>query len=498
MRTILKGGKVLTLNKDDLVLEVGDILINGEKIEEIAENIVPNESIEKIIDVKGKLLIPGLVNAHLHSDEKLFSGLLDNLPLELWMLYSCPPLAYGPFDDRLIYLRTMLAAIEMVKNGITCAQDDVSEVPVPTISGYNSVFKAYEDIGMRANVALNMNDKSYLDKLPYTREIIPLELQQKLNGFMAKEDLLEIYKETIRKWNGRSDLKVVISSSAPQRCTDGYLMQLDELSRLHDLPMHTHILETKTQVVTGNEFYGKSIIQHAHEIGFLSERLTIIHSIWVTDEDIEIMGDAGVSVAHNPISNLKLGSGIMPLRKLINAGVNVTLGTDGASSSDSLNIFEVMKSAALLHKVTNPEYKEWPTSNEVLRMATHNAAYSTRRMKEIGSLEKGKKADITILNLKSPAFTPLNDLKNHLVYCENGSSVDSVIIGGKFVLENGKLLTVNEEDILEEINELMPSFKEKYHNTVIENEKLFPYIDEIYWRCMKEDIGMNRFSDFEA
>jgi len=209
------------------------------------------------------------------------------------------------------------------------------------------------------------------------------------------------------------------------------------------------------------------------------------------------MGEAGVSVAHNPISNLKLGSGIMPLRKLLNAGVNVTLGTDGTSSNDSQNMFEVMKFTALLHKVTNPKYQEWPSSDEVLKMATHNAAFSTRRTQEIGSLEKGKKADMIILNLKNPAFTPLHNIKNHLVYCENGRSVESVIIGGKLVMHNGKLLTVNEEEILGEIHDLMPDFKKKFQNTIKENERLFPYIDEIYWRCMKQNVGLNRFSDFK-
>ena len=259
----------------------------------------------------------------------------------------------------------------------------------------------------------------------------------------------------------------------------------------------THILETKMQAVSGSEFYGKSIIKHAADIGFLSDRLTIAHSIWVSDEDIEIMGKAGVSVAHNPVSNLKLGSGIMPFRKLVKAGVNVTLGTDGISSNDSQNIFEVMKFTALLHKVTNPNYREWPTSDEVLRMATLNAARSTRRTQEIGSLEIGKKADIIILNLKNPSFTPLHDIKKHLVYCENGRSVETVIIGGEIVMHEGKLLTVNEAKILEEITELMPEFQARLHETIKENHKLFPFIEEIYNRSIKQKLGVNRYSDCE-
>ena len=147
MKLLLKGGKVLTLNEQDIIMNKGDVLVENDSIKEIGQNLLVGQ-VDKVIDCTNKLVMPGLVNSHLHSDENMFKGLFDNLPLEMWMLYSCPPLAYGPFSERLIYLRTMIGAIEMVKSGITSVQDDVSECPNPTIDGYNAVFTAYEDIGL--------------------------------------------------------------------------------------------------------------------------------------------------------------------------------------------------------------------------------------------------------------------------------------------------------------------------------------------------------------
>ncbi len=493
MKTLFKGGYVLTLDKEDRRLPVGDVLVENNKIVAVGRDL-PSEG-AKVVDCAGHLVMPGLTNSHLHSDENLFRGLFDNLPLEIWMLYSCPALDYGPFSERLIYLRTMLGAIEMVKEGVTSVQDDVSECPEGTVAGYNQVFHAYEDIGLRANVAMNQPTRTYCDKLPFVRELIPAEIQKEFGPATDGSANLRLYEEIISQWNGRSNLKVVVSTSAPQRCSDEYLKKAYAMAERYDLPFHTHILETKTQRVTGYEFYGKTIIAHVKDLGLLTPRSTIIHSVWVDDADIAMMGEAGVNVAHNPVSNLKLGSGIMPFRKLWDAGVNIVLGTDGVSSNDGQSILEGMKFEALLHKVTHPDYHKWPTADEVLKTATANAARSLRREDEIGSLEAGKRADIVVMDMSTPAFTPLNDVKNHLVYCENGSSVRQVWVDGRLIVEDGKVLTVDEEKLLSELRGLMPEFKERFEHSVEVNNRLFAPLEEMYWRCMNSDVKLNRFSD---
>lgn len=493
MRILLKHAKIVTFNEKDDILEEADLLVDGRKICRIGRGL--KETADKVIDCTGKLVMPGLVNSHLHSDENMFRGLFDNLPLEPWMLYSCPPLSYGPFSERLIYLRTMLGAMEMVKKGITCIQDDASECPKGTVEGYDQVFRAYRDIGLKGNVALNMGDRAYMDKLPYTYETIPKELQGKLSSTGNPEEMLELYQEMIRRWNGKEGMKVVCSTSAPQRCTDGYLMQALKLALDHDLPMHTHILETRMQRSTGPEFYGKSIVQHIKDLGFLTDRLTIIHGVWMDEADMAAIGEAGASVAHNPVSNLKLGSGIMPLRKMIENKVNIVLGTDGMSSNDGYSMFETMKFAALLQKVVDADYRTWLSAKNILDLAIKTPAKSLRREAEIGGLEEGKDADICIINLKTEAFTPLNDIYKHLVYCEDGRDVETVIAAGKILMEDGKLLNVDENALLEELQAMTGEFKERYQKSVEENEVLLPYVHQIYEKCIDQfqDCTCNLF-----
>ena len=494
MRLLIKNATILTLNDKGDILKKGDMLVDNGVISEIAEKI--EAPAETVIDCTGKLVMPGLVNAHLHSDENMFKGLFDNLPLELWMLYSCPPLEYGPFSERLIYLRTAIGAIEMIRQGITAVQDDVSECPKGTFEGYDQVYQAYHDSGLKANVAMNMGNREYCDKLPFARDIFPPVLQRKLAGKPDPDEMLELYKAIIQKWNGKNGIKVVLSSSAPQRCTDEYLLRLLMLGEKMDLPMHTHILETRMQRVTGTEFYGKSIVKHIDEIGFLTDRLTVIHGVWMDAEDFELLAKRGATLVHNPVSNLKLGSGVMPLIRAVECGVNVALGTDGMSSNDGQSIFEAMKFAALLQKVSDTDYHKWLDSREILKMATKNAAYSMRRTSEIGCLEAGKDADFLIINLKGMAFTPCNNFYNQLVYCENGNSVETSFVRGEKIYDNGRVLGYNEEDIIREFQNLHGEFKEIFAKTVKENDALMPYVDQIYKKSveMLNCNGHNLFS----
>lgn len=484
MKILLKNAKILTFNASDEILEHADLLTDGRKIAKIGHKI--EACADKVIDCTDKLVMPGLVNSHLHSDENMFRGLFDNLPLEPWMLYSCPPLMYGPFSERMIYLRTMIGAMEMVKKGITCVQDDVSECPKATLEGYNQVFQAYKDVGLKGNIAVNMGDRKYMDKLPYTREFIPEKYHEQLSSKPEQEEMLALYEEVIKRWDRKDGMKVVFSTSAPQRCTDEYLMRALDMAEKYDLPMHTHILETRMQRVTGAEFYGKSIVRHIKELGFLTNRLTIIHGVWMDERDMGLIADAGAYVAHNPVSNLKLGSGIMPLRKMVKNHVNVVLGTDGMSSNDGYSIFETMKFAALLQKVMDSDYRTWLDAKAIMKLAVTAPAGSLRRMDEIGGLETGRDADICIINLKSEAFTPFNDIYNHLVYCEDGSDVETVIAAGQILMEDRKLLKVDEKAMIEELQEMTGEFKEQYKKTAEENSILMPSVDQIYKKCVKQ------------
>ncbi|MGO4837358.1 amidohydrolase family protein, partial [Rhizobiaceae sp. 2RAB30] len=265
--------------------------------------------------------------------------------------------------------------------------------------------------------------------LPYAREVMPAELQAKLafGPPITASAYIDYCRAAIEAFDGRAGrLKFMIAPSAPQRCTPDLLTACYELANAKNLPFHTHVLETITQAVTGPELYDKSLVRHLADLGVLGRNTTIAHSVWVNDEDMALMGAAGCSVAHNAIANQKLGAGVAPIRRLMDAGVTLALGTDGVSSNDTARIFDVMRVAARLHSATGPNYEQWLSAAEILQAATLGGARSALLEEVTGSLEAGKAADLVILDLGAYPFTPLNDIAKHLVYCENGSSIELV------------------------------------------------------------------------
>lgn len=492
-RMVIKNAQIMTLNDKDEFHTNMDMLVEGDTIKEIRHGIeaLPGDH---VIDCTDRLITPGLVNSHLHSDENIFKGWYSSLPLELWMLYAYPLFGFERPSNRLIYLRTMLGAIEMLRSGVTTIQDDYMEQPFTTLEGHGAAIRAYVDLGLRANVSVYEMHHHFCDNIPYLREIIPADMQKQFSDPEPADQVYARVEELIQEWNGKEDVKIVVSISAPQRCDDAFSKHMFHIAEKYDLPYHIHICETRAQRITGREFYGSTIAQHSNDIGILSPRTTIAHCIWVDDKDIQVYRDAGVNIVHNPVSNLKLGSGIMPYYKLADAGINICLGTDGMSTNDSNNMLEVMKTTALLHKVTHPDFHKWPSSNAILKMATKNAARSVRRTDEIGSLEVGKKADMVVFDLNTFALAPETDLKNQIIYCENGSSIDKVIARGKLLMDDHRILTVNENAIMSELRELWAEYRPCFEKAMKSMDKVAPHLEEMYWRCMKDSDSLWRFS----
>jgi len=478
----------------------GDILIEGSRIVHIGDAISTPDGARKI-DGGNRLVTPGLVNAHVHSWEAMFKGRFDNMPLEIWMLYSYPIVGMKALDPRLIYLRSMVVAMESLKNGVTCLVDDVIELPVQGMDAIDAVFDAYDEIGIRANVSGNVMDRPFIDTIPFSREYLPKELVDEVLKIpvTSPKEYLEFASKAVKKHHDRSDrLRYLVAPSGPQRCTEELLKATHDFAAEIGSSYHIHVLETKVQAVTGREFYGKTLVQYLDDLGVLSDRATLAHSIWVTDDDIARMAKRGSSAAHNPISNQKLGAGIAPFRKLLDAGVNVALGSDGISSSDTSRLLDVMHVAGLLHKVTTPAYNRWPTASEVIYAATMGGARSCQLHKEIGSLEKGKRADLVLFDVETLSFTPQNNLEHHLVYCENGSSIDKVFVNGEVVVDGGELTKVHELTLVRELRERSNAFGEHYKGVERLNRRFESYFAAIHKRCCGENIGLNRYSASEA
>ncbi|MGG6898250.1 amidohydrolase family protein [Rhizobium sp. BR 315] len=473
----------------------GDLLVEGGLIAAIGPDLAPPDG-ARIIDGRDRLIMPGLVNAHTHSSETFFRGRYEGMPLEIWLLYAYPLLMNDPIGKRLLYLRSLLLAMESLRNGVTTLCDDFFDPPRHNLDRLGTVFRAYDDAGIRANVSSAAMNIHTLDALPFARDVMSAGLQSLLDFGppMTAEAYVDFCKSAFDNLHGRAGrVNFMIAPSAPQRCTPDLMMACMELAMEKHVPFHTHVLETRTQAITGHELHGKSLIAYMRDLGLLRRNTTIAHSVWVSDDDMLLMGEAGVSVAHNAISNLKLGAGIAPVRRLMDAGVTLGLGTDGVSSNDTARIFDVMRVAGLIHSVSGPDYGKWVTADEILRMATIGGAKTAMLEHVTGSLEIGKSADLMILNLRSYPFLPFNDAAKHLVYSENGSSIEKVMVAGRIVMEDGRLTTVDEAAVFAELAELVPAWLEEHAELERRNGIFAPAMAEIHRRATLAELPLYRY-----
>lgn len=495
MKTLIRNARVLTLDAQDREFARADILVEGATIATIGPDLsAPPDA--TIIEAAGKLAMPGLINGHFHSQASLLAGALENRPLELFMLFEVPPAGVAKTDPRLTYLTTMLGALEMLKCGVTAVHDDAFHNPHPTPDAISALMRAYADCGLRATVSINHQNLVEYVKYPFLGDMLPADIRASMDRAprMTTLELSDLYRWYLATWHGAENgrLRIAVSNSAPQRVSEDYFAFLSAFSKEHDLPFNIHMLETKTQRVLGQERWGKSLIHHVHDLGFLDERVMVIHAIWVDDNDIALMADAGCVVAHNPICNLKLGSGIMPFRKIRNAGIPVALGSDEKAADDSTDMWAVAKMASLIHRITDPDYETWPHAAEILECVTCGGARGMRRH-DIGALEAGKQADLILVDLDHLAFTPLNDLRNQLVHCANGSAVRLTMVAGRVIVEDGRVLSVDEAAIRAEIRERTAALHRDLAATAEAAARLEPHYAAMYRLAAGTDVGFSRW-----
>lgn len=492
---VFRGASVLMMDHGDRLLSDTDVLVENGKIAALGTRIEAPHARE--IDASHHLLMPGLVNGHVHSPANFLKGALDDAPLEMFMLYEVPPLAAAPESPKLCRLRTLLGAAEMLKLGVTAVHDDAFFNPVPTPETIDAVMQAYADAGIRASVSLDQPNVVEYDKYPFLKELLPADLRRHMECAPRQDDaeLLGLYEDFIARWHGAADgrLRCSVSCSAPQRVTVPYFEALTELSARHDIPFIVHILETRLQRVLGQEKYGKSLVRYVHDLGLLDARKLVVHAVWIDNEDIALLAGSGCTVAHNPISNLKLGSGVMPWRALRDAGVPICLGSDEAAVDDTANMWGVAKAAGLIHKIADPEWTRWPRAAEVLHDLLIGGARGMGLADKIGRIEPGYAADLVLIDLDTIAFTPLNDIRRQLVFCETGSSVTLTMVDGRIVYENGRLTTIDEAALRAEVREIMTEYGEVLAETRRQAGRLAPFYREMYRKTLRRPVGMNRW-----
>jgi guanine deaminase len=453
MRKVLSNCRALLGEHHALSETPVDIVIDGRTIAEIRPHGAA-EADGETIDMSRRLIAPGLINGHHHSHEGYYKGRKDNLPLELWMNFVRPtkPIDLSPRD---VYLRTMISAIEAVKSGTTTLCDDLNASPRLRPDHIEAAFQAYEDLGIRANVGITLFDKPFFRALPFVDEEFPPELLAELDAVPVSppDALLEFVTNLARARHPQTArVAYMATPSAPQRCTEDFLRRVRRLADDYDLPLMIHVQETRLQVVTGQLWYGSTMVEYLHRLGFLKPKTQIIHGVWLTPAEIGILASTGTSVQYNPSSNLKLGSGIAPVRALLDAGVNVSMGTDGCGSIDSVDMQNALCDGALVQKLRG-DYPSWTGARETLRAATLGGAKALGRERELGAVETGRIADLVAYRLDSIAFTPLNNAVNQLVYGATKSDIDMVMVDGEVIQRDGRLTRVNEDALIAEIQD---------------------------------------------
>ena len=400
-----------------------DILIEGNKIKKIGE--VKKEELEdvEIIDGKNKIAIPGLINTHTHIPMTLFRGVADDLPLMEWLNNYIWPME-AKLNEEIVYWGTLLGCIEMIRSGTTTFNDMYFFL--------EGIAKAVDESGMRAVLAYGMIDL-------FDEERREKELKN-----------AEKYINYINSLNN-SRIMPALGPHAPYTCSKELLMEVNKLAKKYDVPIHIHLNETLDEIKMVKEKTGMEPFVYLNSFGFFDGvRVIAAHCVHLTDEEIKIMKEKNINISHNPISNLKLASGIAPIPKLLAEGINITLGTDGCGSNNNLNLFEEIKVSAILHKGYNLN----PTvvkAEEAFNFATKNGAKALNI--KAGEIKEGYLADIVLINLDKPYLYPKENILSHLVYAFNGF-VDDVIIDGKIVMRDGKILTVDEEKVYEKAEEM--------------------------------------------
>ncbi|MGD1871596.1 MAG: amidohydrolase [Mastigocoleus sp.] len=402
------------------------------------------EMVGEEIDGENKLLLPGFFNAHTHSSEMWQRGIMSTLPLELWLaeLYD-----FAPLDTEKVYLSALGTAVETLLSGGTTVVDHLVLIPNQELETVAAAIKAYQEIGIRTVIAPLIQDQSLGAGIPSG------ESQQIHEPyFRSTQKTLEIMETVINKYhNPEQGIYVALAPTGIQLCSDQLFKGCIELSNKYNLCRHSHLLETKAQQKLAQEKYGCSAVEHLHKLEYLDYRTSLAHCVWLSDRDIEILQSTKSTVVHNPLSNLRLGSGIAPILKYQQAGINVSFGCDGASSNDSQDLLEAIKIGSILHNTTDKDYQNWITPKKAVEMAAKGGAMGLNLNSELGSLEVGKKADLVLYDLKNLSLLPRTDPIGLLVLGRPSNVVHSAWVDGKQVVKNGEVTNIDVDKLRQEL-----------------------------------------------
>ena len=420
--TLFEHAIIVTMDEKRSIIEDGSVVVSGSKILDVgpSEEVRRKHSVDRVIEAKQKIILPGLVSLHFHSDN--FSrGVGEHMGLGEWLdkIYYPMLKAMSPDDA---YKAAMVAYAEAIRSGTTTVNDMYRHIP--------ACAEAAEKIGIRAVLSSEAAD------LIEGQETI----QDNERAVVAKNGAA----------NGR--IKIWFGAEWVPVCSPEFFEKTRELADKYKVGIHVHLNESYEEVELCKKKFGQRPVEHVDSLGVLGNDVVAAHCVWLSDKEIKLLAKSNTQIAHCPISNAKLGNGIARVLEMRRAGLNIGLGPDDAPCNNSVDMFEVMKYASLLQKATELDASIMPSS-EVLQMATINGAQALQMGNEIGSIEPGKKADLILLDTATPRLTPIHlgrysNILPHIVYAAHGDDVHTVMIDGKIVMENRRLSCVNEDEII--------------------------------------------------
>ncbi len=424
---LISGGMIVTMDPARRIIDNGSIAVRGERILDIGPAVEISKRYEArtILSAKGKVVLPGLINTHNHAPMTLFRGIADDLKLDVWLEKNIFPLEAKNVNREFVRWGTALACLEMIRSGTTTYadmyyfEDQIAEVTASA--------------GMRGVLGETV-------------------LQFPAPDNKTTAEALAYAKRFIEQWKFNPLIIPAIAPHAPYTNTAESLKECKRLADQYSVPLIIHVSETKDEEKQMHDKYGVSATRWLESLGVLAPNVLFAHGVWLSQEDLGIIQKHGVSVSHNPESNMKLSSGTAPIPQMLAAGIPVGLGTDGAASNNNLDMFEAMDFAAKLHKLSSMDPTVVPAL-QVLEMATIGGAKALQLAKDIGSLETGKKADLILVETGRAHLQPLYNVYSQIVYSAKGSDVQTTIINGKVVMLDGKVLTMNETQILQKARE---------------------------------------------
>lgn len=443
---LIINGLVLTMDAEYRILEGGALAVRRGEIVEIGTTAELKDKYEatQVIDATGKLVMPGLINTHTHSPMTIFRGYADDLHLKEWLYDHIFPIEAEFVNPENVRTGTRLAIAEMLLSGTTTFNDMYYYV--------DEMAKVVDQVGVRAVLTESLIDFS-----------VP--------NSPSPEHALAISEQMISKWNAHPLITIGISAHAPYTTSPEVIRKGKELADKYQLPFNIHIAETRGEFDLIQKEYGMTPVRFLDEAGVLGSNVIAAHSVHLTPEDIEIYAQRGVGVAHNPQCNMKLASGVAPVPEFLKAGVKVGIGTDGVASNNDLDLFDEVRSAAFIHKLNsnNPTVLDAQTA---LELATIGGARVLGMEHLIGSLETGKRADIIILDLDQPHAHPFYNIYSMIVYSIRGSDVETVLVDGKLMVHNRKLVTLDLDRLYDKVDQLAKRITEKSTSLAFLNNRL--------------------------